>query len=190
MKRNYRFRSDRRTTIRTILILILCVVGALALYTFYKGGFFSAWFISLVLASSAFIIMSRPQRIALLDDTLEIQCVADIKEINIREIALMRRVDRREMRWVIGLFCSGGFFGYYGKYLDLKAFEMVNIYAAEWNNFVEITDIYDSRIYVSCREADELIAAIEEMQKECERIDREKGFQTGEETLTTSSYWE
>ncbi len=62
------------------------------------------------------------------------------------------------------VFGAAGFFGYYGKYFDFKEFETVTIYASEWRNFVEIIDIYDSRTYVSCREAEHLTALVRQAQ--------------------------
>jgi hypothetical protein len=112
------------------------------------------------------MILSIPRRIAILEETLEIQCISDTTEIDVREIASIRKVEKREMRWMMPLFASAGFFGYYGKFFDFREFETVTIYSSEWNNFVEITDIYDTRVYVSCREADNLICAIEQAQKE------------------------
>ena len=52
------------------------------------------------------------------------------------------------------------FLGYYGHFLDLRGFERIRLYASEWNHFVEITDIYEERLYVSCRDADRLVAAL------------------------------
>lgn len=166
MKRSFEYKTDRRTVIRTVLLCVLFVVIAVALVFLYKGGYLSAWFTSVIIALVALMTLSIPRRIVLLDHTLEIQCILDITEINIREIASVRRVDRRRMRWIVPLLGGIGFFGYYGKYFDLKEFDTVNMYASEWNNFVEITDIYDSRTYVSCREADELIAAIAQAKAE------------------------
>lgn len=54
-------------------------------------------------------------------------------------------------------FGGYGFFGFYGHYFDLKNLERVKIYASEWRNFVEITDIYENRIYVSCTQGEELV---------------------------------
>ncbi len=130
----------------------------------YMGGFFSAWFVSFVMAIAALMILSIPRRIVLLENKLEIQCVFDITEIDIREIARIRKVSNRRLRWTMLLFGSSGFCGYYGKFFDLRETEIITIYSSEWNNFVEITDIYDSRTYVSCREADELIAAVRQRQ--------------------------
>lgn len=162
VKRSFDYKFDRRTILLTVLILLLCTAGAVLLYTLYTGGFFSAWFVSFVLALIALMILSIPRRIVLLDNTLEIQCIFDITEIDVSEIARIRKVRTRKLRWAMLLFGSSGFFGYYGKYFDLKEFEVITIYASEWNNFVEIVDIYDSRTYVSCRDADALIASVRE----------------------------
>ena len=138
------------------------------LYMLYMGGFFSAWFVSFVMAIFALMVLSIPRRIILLDNKLEIQCVFDITEIDLQEISRIRKVSNRRLRWTMLLFGSSGFCGYYGKFFDLKEFEVITIYSSEWNNFVEITDIYDARIYVSCRDADELIAAVRSRQQTTE----------------------
>lgn len=166
MNQSFNFHTDRRTKVLTTLTFIIFVVGAAALFLLYKGGFFSAWFISLVLALSALMILSIPRRIAILEETLEIQCISDTTEIDVREIASIKKVEKREMRWMMPLFASSGFFGYYGKFFDFRELETVTIYASEWNNFVEITDIYDTRVYVSCRDADKLIQTITQAQNE------------------------
>ncbi len=160
--RSFKYKFDRRTIMLTVLTLLLCTAGAVLLYTLYTGGFFSAWFVSFVVALLALMILSIPRRIVLLDNTLEIQCIFDITEIEVSEIARIRKVRTRKLRWSMLLFGSAGFFGYYGKYFDLKEFDVITIYASEWNNFVEIVDIYDSRTYVSCRDADVLIASVRE----------------------------
>lgn len=166
MKRSFEYSSNRRTIITTILTLLLFIAVAVLLFFLYKGGFFSAWFVSLVLAIIALMALSVPRRIAILGNALEIQCISDITEIDIQEIASIRKVERRAMRWVVPIFGAVGFFGYYGKFFDFKAFDTITIYASEWDNFVEITDIYDNRTYVSCSEADELIEAVMMVRKE------------------------
>ena len=164
MKSSFNYHFNRRTITITLLSLLCCIIGAALLYILYKGGFFSAWFVSFVMAIAALMILSIPRRIVLLGNKLEIQCVFDITQIDMREIARIRKVSDRRLRWTLLLFGSSGFCGYYGKYFDLKEFEVITIYASEWDNFVEITDIYDSRTYVSCREANELIAAVRQIQ--------------------------
>ena len=43
----------------------------------------------------------------------------------------------------------------------MKTFEKVVVYASEWKNLVEIVDIYEQRYYVSCTQADELVALLQ-----------------------------
>ena len=58
------------------------------------------------------------------------------------------------------VFGGCGFFGYYGHFIDLRRLDRVRLYASEWRNFVEITDIYEDRLYVSCADADRLVAEL------------------------------
>lgn len=166
VKRSFKFHADRRTMWLTALTLTLFVVCAILLFVLYKGGFFSAWFISFVMAVTALIVLSIPRRVVLIDHKLEIQCVFDITEIDVREIIRIRKVGKRRLKRSILIFGSAGFFGYFGKFFDIRSFETITIYASEWNNFVEIIDIYDSRTYISCRDADELIACVQQAKLE------------------------
>ena len=171
MIRSFNYTFNRKTKFRTSITLIIVIIVAVALYELYMGGFFSAWFVSLIAALMALMVLSIPRRIVLLDDKLEIQCLLDITEFDIREIASMRKVPVKDMRWAIRILGAAGFFGYYGKFFNLKEFEIITIYASEWDNFVEITDIYDSRTYVSCREADNFINTVMQAKALCEEQD-------------------
>lgn len=173
MIRSFSYKFNRRTQAQTLVTFVFIVIIALALYKLYTGGFFSAWFLSLMAALVVLMILSIPRRIVLLHDKLEIQCVFDITEFDIREIASIRKVPTKDMRWMIRIFGSSGFFGYYGKYLDLKEWDIVTLYASEWDNFVEITDIYDSRTYVSCREAENLINTILQAKELCDETEEQ-----------------
>lgn len=173
MVRSFSYKFNRRTKVHTFITLIFIALIAVALFKLYTGGFFSAWFLSLMAALAALMVLSIPRRILLLHDKLEIQCVFDITEFDIREIASMRKVTTKDMRRVIRIFGAAGFFGYYGKFIDLKEWDIVSVYASEWDNFVEITDIYDSRTYVSCREADNLINTVMQAKELCQEQDEE-----------------
>lgn len=176
MKR-FKYKIDRRTMILSVLAIIVFIAIAVALLLLYKGGFFSAWFTSLIIALMALMILSVPRYIAVKEDSIEIHCVMDITAIEIREIESVRKVDASQMRWIVPLFGAAGFFGYYGKFFDLKDFDAITIYASEWKNFVEIIDIYDYRTYVSCRNSEKLIEAITQaMEQYAEQEDT-----TGEE---------
>ncbi len=158
----FKYNIDRRTIFYTILTFVMFVAGAIAMLDLYVGGFFSAWFISLVLAVIALMVLSVPRCMVVTAEALEIRCVSDATVIEMHEIVSVRRLTRQDMKRVVPIFGAVGFFGYYGKFFDLKELETITLYATEWNNLVEITDIYDYRTIVSCREADALIKAIEQ----------------------------
>ena len=160
MKRVFNYRLSRRTlSLSACYVVVLALIG-MGLHSLYIGGYLSAWFLSLVVALFALMSLSIPRKIVVKDATVEILCLLDMTEIPRIEIASVQRVDPRQMRWVIPLFGGYGFFGYYGYYFDLKNFEKIVVYASEWKNLVEITDIYEQRYYVSCAEADEMIALL------------------------------
>lgn len=166
MKRSYKFHTDRYVMILTVIIILVGIFGVWMLYRLYTGGFVSAWFASVVIALALLMLLSVPRRIVLLNNSLEIQCISDITAIPLDEIELISVVHRRRLRWIIPLFGVVGFFGYYGKFLDLKRWRIVNLYLSEWNNFVEVKTIHGSRYYLSCRESGELINSIRQLQQQ------------------------
>lgn len=154
MEYSYKYRFDRRTIYLSACGLVLLALLGAGLYLLYEGGYLSAWFTSFVVATVALMALSIPQRIVVTDATVEIRCLLDITEIRRDEIASVRRVDARRMKWFVPLFGGYGFFGYYGHFFDLKEWRHVRLYASEQCDLVEITDLYEERLYVSCREAD------------------------------------
>ncbi len=158
--RTFKFSFDRRTLYWSGAHIVVFALFGLLLYLLYEGGYFSAWFISLVIAILALMTLSIPRSIVVTDDAIDIICICDITEIPLDEIASVRILTQQDMKWHIPLFGGCGFFGYYGHFIDLRHFDRVVIYASEWNNFVEITDIYDDKVIVSCREAEQLVALL------------------------------
>lgn len=160
MQTVYKYHFGRHTIYWTLFHLVVFVLLGWLLYHLYEGGYLSAWFTSFVVALVALMALSIPRRIVVTDEKVEIRCLLDITEIRREEIASVRRVEKRRMRWMLPLFGGCGFFGYYGHFIDLRRFDRVRLYASEWKNFVEITDIYEERLYVSCTEADKLVAQL------------------------------
>lgn len=161
MKHTFRYRFSRKTLYLSAFYIAILVLIGVGLHQLYIGGYLSAWFLSLVGALVALMALSIPRKIVVKPATVEILCLLDMTEIPRMEIASVQRADTHQMRWIIPLLGSYGFFGYYGYYLDLKNFEKVIVYASEWKNLVEIEDIYEQRYYVSCTDADELIALLQ-----------------------------
>ncbi len=153
----YKYHTSHRTVTLTILHIIVFVLLGTMLYYLYEGGYLSAWFTTFIIAIIALMALSIPQKIVVTDELVEVRCLLDITEIQRNEIALVRKVDSKRMRWFVPLFGVNGFFGYYGHFIDLRSFSRVKIYATEWKNMVEIIDIYEERLYVSCTQADKLV---------------------------------
>ncbi len=153
----YKYRFDRRTLYWTLAYVVVFSLLGGGLYYLYEGGYLSAWFTSFIVALAALMALSIPRKIVVTDQTVEIRCLLDITKIRRDEIASVRRVDTSELKWIVPLFGGCGFFGYYGRFIDLQGFERVRLYASEWNHFVEIIDIYEDRLYVSCQEAEKLV---------------------------------
>ncbi len=156
----YRYHMSRKTIYLSVFVLLIFILLGVGLYELYEGGYLSAWFTSFVVALIALMSLSIPRKIILTDELVQIECLLDITELRCDEIASVRAVRTSEMKWMFPFFGAYGFFGYYGHYFDLKHFDRVRIYAAEWCNMVEITDIYEDRLYLSCRDRDRFISEL------------------------------
>lgn len=186
---SYKYHFDRRTIYWTVAHLGIFILLGVALYVLYEGGYLSAWFTSFIGALIALMALSIPRKIVVTDQTLEVRCLLDITEIRRDEIASVRRVDTKQMKGLIPIFGGCGFFGYYGHFFDLRRLDRVRIYASKWGDFVEIKDIYEDRLYVSCDDADRLVAELtppggnrpdEDEEDEEEEADKENGEDDGE----------
>ena len=150
MKKIYKYSFSRHTLSLTTIYLTIFLALGIGLYFLYEGGYLSAWFFSFIVALVALMSLSIPRRILVDDEGLHILCLLDITELHPEEIASVRQVEKQELRG-------------YVHYFDLKNLERVKIYASEWRNFVEITDIYENRIYVSCTQGEELVNDLREL---------------------------
>ena len=153
MEKTYKYRFSRRAIYWTLVYLVVFVLLRWLLYNLYEAGYLSAWFTSIIVTLIALMSRSFPRWSGVTDEKGEVRGLLYITEIRRDEIASVRRVDPRRMKWFFPVFGGCGFFGYYGHFLDLRRFERVKLYASEWKNFVEITDIYEDRLYVSSSDA-------------------------------------
>ncbi len=161
MEKIYKQKFGRQIPYTSALYLI-AFVGVSVLLTFvYEGGYISAWFISLILVVLALMILSIPRRIVVDEEGIEIQCIAEDTTLVYEDIASIRKVEKREMRACLPIFAALGFFGHYGRFLNLRTMEFVHIYASRWGKFVEITDIDGNKYYISCEERSDIIKRVE-----------------------------
>lgn len=120
MEKIYKYRFSRRTIYWTLIYLVVFGLLGGLLYHLYEGGYLSAWFTSFIVALIALMSLSIPRYIVVTDEKVEVRCLLDITEIKRGEIASVRRVDPKRMKWFFPLFGGCGFFGYYGHFLDLR----------------------------------------------------------------------
>ncbi len=160
-KRVYRYKTSRKTYLLTLLYIALLAGGGLLIYKLYEGGYFSAWFISVVVALLALVTLSIPRKIILDSEKLSIICILEITEISTSEIISVRAIPKEESSLIIPLIGSFGVFGYFGYYLDLITFERVRLYATSREEMIEIIDIYDDRHIISCRDTEAFIEQLE-----------------------------
>ena len=162
MRQEYKYRANYGTWHWSAIHIIGFVVIAVALVYLYDGGYMLAWFLSLLVALIGLMILSVPRKIVLTDESVEICCVSDMTTIRYDDIASIRIVPQCDMRWFMPIFASIGFLGFYGYFLNLRRLDLVAVYAAKWADFVEITDIFDDKYYVSCDKREELVGIITE----------------------------
>ena len=162
MEKIYKYRFGRRVIYSSILYLLLVAGLSVFLALFYEGGYISAWFISLILAVLTLMILSIPRRVVVDEEGIEIQCIAEDTTLSFEDIANIRKIDKREMNSCLPIFGAVGFFGHYGRFLNLRTMEFIHIYASRWGKFVEITDIDGNKYYISCEERDDIIKRVNE----------------------------
>ena len=161
MEKIYKQKFGRQIPYTSALYLIAFVGVSILLAFVYEGGYISAWFISLILAVLALMVLSIPRRIVVDEEGIEIQCIAEDTSLVYEDIASIRKVEKREMRACLPIFAALGFFGHYGRFLNLRTMEFVHIYASRWGKFVEITDIDGNKYYISCEERSDIIKRVE-----------------------------
>ena len=161
----YKYKLGRKVIYSSVLYILLVAGLSVLLAFIYEGGYISAWFISLILAILALMILSIPRRVVADEEGIEIQCIAEDTTFTYEEIASVRKVEKREMNACLPIFGAVGFFGHYGRFLNLRTMEFVHIYASRWGKFVEITDIDGNKYYISCEERGDIIERVGEFVK-------------------------
>lgn len=161
MEKVYKQKLGRRVPYTSALYILAVAIISTLLALAYEGGYISAWFISLILAVLALMVLSIPRRVVADEEGIEIQCIAEDTTLQYGDIASIHKIEKREMNGCIPIFGAVGFFGHYGRFLNLRTMEFVHIYASRWDKFVEITDIDGGKYYISCEESDDIVAFVE-----------------------------
>ena len=156
----YKYTMDKKTKYRTVVHFLIFAGVATGLFILFEGGYILAWFISIIVAVIALMALSIPRKVIVGQDGIDICCISDYTYIDYNEIAAVRTVECSELKYAIPIFAAAGFFGYYGCYLNLRGMDFVKIYASKWSGFVEITDIYEDKYYISCDNECELVERV------------------------------
>lgn len=166
MRKEYKYKLTKRTKRITVVISALAVMIIVFFSIYSDSGYFPAWFLSFAVAVLALYVLSIPRKVRIDDDTLEIHCLVELTTIAVGDIAVIRKMDPKEMKYAIPLLGSYGFFGYYGYYYNLAEMTMFKIYASQWGNFVRIEDIYEDIYVINCDNPDELIYLVNKAKEE------------------------
>lgn len=154
-------KMDRRA--RKLTVVWFAVLAGLLFCVWFfwgEGGYVTAWTVSLIIAAFLLYLMSIPRSIALGTTAFEIRCVVEITHIKYSDLQSVRRLDKSDMKHKFVLLGSYGFFGYFGYYLDTESWEMIKLYCKQWDNFIEIIDVYENKYIVSSPDADDLVNAL------------------------------
>ena len=162
MEKIYKYRLGKRVPYTSTIYIAVIVGLGVVIATVYEGGYISAWFIMLILAVFALMVLSIPRRVVVDEEGIEIQCIAEDTTLAYEDITNIRKVERRKMSACVPIFGAVGFFGHYGRFLNLRTMEFVHIYASRWGKFVEITDIDGNKYYFSCEEQEDIIKRVGE----------------------------
>ena len=165
MEKIYKYRLGKQIPYTSALYLLAFAGLSVLLAIVYEGGYISAWFISLILAVLALMVLSIPRRVVVDEEGIEIQCIAEDTTLAYEDIASIRKVEKRDMNACLPIFGAVGFFGHYGRFLNLRTMEFIHIYASRWGKFVEITDIDGNKYYISCEESEDIIERVGEFVK-------------------------
>lgn len=156
----YKYTIDNRTKYLTMIHLLFFIGIAVGLFVLFNGGYILAWFISIVIAIIALMALSIPRRVIVGEDGIDICCISDYTFIPYSEITSVRIVEHKELKFMIPIFASVGFFGYFGSFLNLKGMDFVKIYSSKWGEAIEITDVYEDKYYISCDNQSDLAERI------------------------------
>ncbi|MDR2912826.1 MAG: PH domain-containing protein [Alistipes sp.] len=156
----FKYALDKRCRIVTWSVAGGVVLTAGLLWLFSPGEYLPVWFTSIALAVVVLALLSVPRSIRISDEAVEIVCLVEITHIPYRHIRSVRPIDRLELRPLVPVFASPGFFGYFGYWLDVQNWDFIKIYATSWQGLVVIEDIYEQRFVVSSSDAGRLCEEI------------------------------
>lgn len=161
MKITFRYgRADKRSWLTTLAGLAIIGGGLAMLFARAEGAYYIAvWATALCVALVTLLLLSKPTRIILDNDTLELRCVLDTTILPIDSIVDIVSLGDCGFDHKIPLCGSCGFLGYFGRYITLKGGHVYRVYATTRKHCVAIHTTR-RRYLISCRNADLLVSLV------------------------------
>ncbi len=135
-----------------VSLLSLLVTGGACAWLFLTAGgayYIAAWVTMVVVAIMALCLLSVPRRIILSEKELELRCLVESIYIPLDKIVDVAEVERGAFGWKIPLVGVAGFWGYYGRWLDVKSWRIHRVCATRRSGCVAIHTTHH-RYLVSC----------------------------------------
>ena len=141
-------------------VCVLLTGGALAALWMTAGGayYLAAWVSMACVVIVALCLLSVPRRIIVGDHELELRCLVETTYIPLSSIADVEVLEGDGLRRKVPLVGIYGFWGYYGRYIDLKTGRLHRVYATRRTKCVAI-HTSKRRYVVSCN-APELLRSM------------------------------
>lgn len=135
-----------------VSLLSLLVTGGVCAWLFLTAGgayYIAAWVTMVVVAIMVLCLLSVPRRIILSDSELELRCLLETTYIPLAKIVDVAEVESGAFRGKIPLVGVAGFWGYYGRWLDVRSWRIHKVYARRRCGCVAIHTT-NHRYLVSC----------------------------------------
>lgn len=162
MKDSFKYKYDKKLIRGTILFFMSFMLAIYLFDLLFDNRYLAAWALGVALALTIFALLSIPRYLNVSKSMLEIQCLLELTQIPLEDIASVEKIEKSELKWTIPIISSCGFCGYFGYYIDLKNWNIFKIYTSSWDNLVVIENIYEDLFIVNCQRQDEFIAMVRE----------------------------
>ncbi|MEF9949668.1 MAG: PH domain-containing protein [Mucinivorans sp.] len=152
---------------RYLTVIFIAIIVAIITFVFYTSGgsYFPAWLTTLTVSIALLSILSIPLSLVLSPYSIEIYCLLEVTRIAYHDIASIKELTGKQMRWCIPILGIFGIFGYYGYFIDLSRFRLIKIYTRRWSNFVMIETKNHRRIVVGLDDREEFLTQLKHMRK-------------------------
>lgn len=136
--------------VTAFVLLLLAGVCAYLWSTAYGAYYLAAWVTLMCVVVVALCLLSVPWRIIVDDECVELRCLVETTYIPLGSIADVEVIAERGLGGKMPLLGVYGFWGYYGRYIDLATRCIHRVYATRRKGCVAI-HTSKRRYVVSCR---------------------------------------